>query len=222
VRVVHKSTAGSEETDTAIVTLDQNLPVERIPNHDAIGLDRLLEQFSGSVNLRALLSTYLGSAQDFEDTAYQIINARSLDIVSGHRLDGLGQIVNVPRSGLNDEEYRLRIRAELAVLTSQGSIEDLTAILQLLLGMPSPPDIQIDEYYPKAIYMRARDWIVDEDPAVIGNLLRRAVSAATYLQFIYTSVEADDDDLFRFSDTNGASEFGSSHGYSNGLFTGAR
>jgi hypothetical protein len=180
-----------------------------------------LEQFKGSVQLRNLVSSYLGGAQDFEDVAYQIINARSLDIVAGYQLDGLGQIVNLPRSGLEDEEYRLRIKAELAVLTSQGSIEDLTVILQLLIGMPSPPDIQIDEYYPKAIYMRARDWIVDEDPVVITNLLRRAVSAATYLQFIYTPDEADDDDLFRFSNTTDTPEFSSSKGFGNGTLAGA-
>ena len=187
----------------------------------ADGLDLLLEQFSGSVQLRSLLSSFLNRAQDFEDAAHPIIDARNLDVATGHRLDGFGQIANIPRGGLSDDDYRLRIQAELAVLTSQGSIEDLTAILQLLIGMPSPPDIQIDEYCPKAIYMRARDFIVDEDPAVIGNLLRRAVSAATYLQFIYTPAEADDDDLFRFSDTSGTPEFSSSKGFGNGTFAGA-
>jgi len=151
-----------------------------------------------------------------------LINARSLAIVSGDRLDGLGQIVNVPRSGRTDEEYRLRIRAELAILLSQGTTEDLIGVLQLLLGLSSPPDIQIDEYYPKAIYMRARNFIVNEDPDMIANLLRRAVSAATNLQFIYTTTESDDDDLFRFSDTNGTSETSSSHGYSNGTLAGAK
>jgi hypothetical protein len=222
VRVVHKYSAGSEEEDTFTVTLDSTLPVVRDDTHTATGLDRMLDQFDGSVNLRHLASSYLDQAQSLEDVAYQLINARSLAIVSGDRLDGLGQIVNVPRSGRTDVDYRLRIRAELAVLLSQGSLEDLIAVLQLLIGMPSPPSIQIDEYYPKAIYMRARNFVVDEDPVMIANLLRRAVSAATYLQFIYTTVEADDDDLFRFSDTNGTSETSSSHGYSNGMFTGAK
>jgi hypothetical protein len=213
---------GTPESWTLSRTISPALSTVHDGTHTATGLDRMLDQFDGSVNLRLLASSYLDQAQSLEDVAYQLINARSLAIVSGYQLDGLGQIVNVPRSGRNDTDYRLRIRAELAVLLSQGSLEDLIAVLQLLIGMPSPPSIQIDEYYPKAIYMRARNFVVDEDPVMIASLLRRAVSAATYLQFIYTTVEADDDDLFRFSDTNGTSETSSSHGYSNGMFTGAK
>jgi len=207
---------------SASYTLSSILPIVRDDAHTVTGLDRMLDQFDGSVNLRLLASSYLDQAQSFEDVAYQLINARSLAIVSGDRLDGLGQIVNVPRNGRTDEDYRLRIRAELAILLSQGTTEDLIGVLRLLLGLSSPPDIQIDEYYPKSIFMRARDFIVTEDPDMVTALLRRAASAATNLQFIYTTTESDDDDLFRFSDTNGTSETSSSHGYSNGMFTGAK
>jgi len=213
---------GTPETHRYSWGVSYVLPVLRNGAHTATGLGRLLEQFKGSVRFRALLSSYVDGVQDFEDVAYQIINARRLDIAAGYQLDGLGQIVNVPRGGRDDEDYRLRIRAELAIILSQGTTEDLIGVLRLLLGLASPPDIQIDEYYPKAIFMRPRNFIVNDDPATIAALLRRAASAATNLQFVYSQTESDDDDLFRFSDTNGTSETSSSHGYSNGTYTGAK
>lgn len=193
-----------------------------VSDHTATALDRMLEQFQGSVNLRLLASSYTDQVQELENAAIQLLHDRSLDAGTGHRLDGLGQLVGITRSGEDDEAFRLRIRGELAVLNSQGSLENLIAIMQLLLELPDPVDIQIDEYFPKAIYMRPRDFIFTGDPDLIATLLRRAVSAATYIQFIYTSTEADDDNLFRFSDTNGSSEFASPHGYSNGTYTGAK
>ena len=182
----------------------------------------MLQQFEGSGDLRALASSFLARAQDFEDAIHPLFAERDIANMTGHRLDGLGQVVKVVRGGRTDDEYRLRLRAEMAVLTSQGSLEDLITVLRLLIDMDTTGSIQIDEYAPKSIYMRARDFIVTEDPVVVTALLRRAVSAATDLQFIYTTAEAADDDLFRFSDTNGTSETSSSHGYSNGLFTGAK
>jgi len=191
---------GTPETWTSSYTVDPVLPVPYNSAHVDTGLGRLLEQFKGSVRFRALLSSYVDGVQDFEDVAYQIINARRLDNAAGYQLDGLGQIVNVLRGGRSDTDYRLRIRAELAIILSQGTTEDLIGVLRLLLGLASPPDIQIDEYYPKAIFMRPRNFIVNDDPATIAALLRRAVSAATNLQFVYSQTENDDDDLFRFSD----------------------
>jgi hypothetical protein len=205
---------GTPETWTASYTVSPVLGVDHYePAHTATGLGRLLEQFQGSVNLRSLLSTYLDGAQDFEDVAYQIINARSLDIVSGHRLDGLGQIVNLPRSGLSDEDYRLRIRAELAVLTSQGSIEDLITILSLLIDLGTPPDVEIVEYFPKTIAMRPVDFVLTDDPNIIGVLLKRTVSAATRLWFVYS--ENLDDETYQLSSLPTTVETSSLLGLSN-------
>ena len=61
-------------------------------------------------------------------TAHLHVNCESaLYIFKGHgtfmtgdRLDGLGVIVDVLRGGRGDDAYRLRIRAELAILKSKG------------------------------------------------------------------------------------------------------
>jgi len=163
------------------------LPVVHDSTHDATGLGRMLDQFNDSTNLRLLASSYLDQAQSFEDVAYQLINAKSISVVAGYQLDGLGQIVSVPRSGRSDTDYRLRIRAELAVLTSQGSIEDLIAVARLLLGLATPPPLEIVEYDPKTVYMRLVDTVLAEADAIIaGPLFRRTVSAATEMLFVYS------------------------------------
>jgi hypothetical protein len=192
-----------------------------VDNHTETALDRLLGQFCDSTNLRALAASYVDRFQDLEDAGTRLINERGIGTATGARLDGIGSVFAVPRGGRTDEEYRLRLQAEIAVLSSHGSLEDLIGVLVLLLGLSDPPSIQIDEYFPKSIFLRVRDFIVTEDTDFIATTLRRAVSAGTFLQFIHTLTEADDEDLFRFSDTNGTSETSSSHGYSNGTFTGA-
>jgi hypothetical protein len=202
---------GTPETWAASYTVAPILSSVYEGAHVATGLDRLLDQFDGSVNLRLLASSYLDQVQGFEDIAYQLINAKSLAVVSGNQLDGLGQIVNVTRSGRSDEDYRLRIRAELAILTSQGSTEDLITVARLLLLMASPPPLEIVEYDPKTVYMRPTDTEIDEaDALVAGPLLRRTVSAATEMLFVYS--EYPDATTFTLSSQGATTESSASLG----------
>ena len=168
---------------------------EKIANHLEQGLGLLLYQFEDST-LRSLLSPFLAQVQDLEDAAHPVVDARNIDSATGHRLDGIGQIVNVKRKGRADEEYRIWIRAELSILKSRGTSNDLINVLQLLLGMPSP-DIQLDEYFPKAVYLRARNTRIPSGADTVADLLRRAAPAATKLVFVY-GVQDRDSDLFAY------------------------
>jgi hypothetical protein len=183
------------------------------PDHTDTALDRMLEQFQGSVNLRALASSYVDQAQVLENATIQLLHDRSINTATGHRLDGLGQLANIPRGGLGDEDYRLRIRVELAVLTSQGSIEDLIVVLSLLIDLGTPPDVEIVEYFPKTIAMRPVDFALTDDPNIIGVLLKRAVSAATRLWFVYS--ENLDDETYQLSSLPTTVETSSLLGLSN-------
>ena len=129
----------------------------------AQGLDRLLDQFDGSVNLRLLATSYLNQVQELEDAAYPLLAERSLANATGDRLDGFGAIVNVSRGGRDDTTYRLRLSAELAILTSQGSIEEILTIAQLLIQMDTA-DYEVIEYVPKTLYLSPEDYAFTPEP----------------------------------------------------------
>ena len=118
--------------------------------------------------------------------------------------------------------HRLRIRGELAILKSTGVIADLTATLQVLLGTATP-DFLVNEYYPKTVYVRARNIdTTGTDMAQVLALLRRALPAGSDLHLIYSTSEADDANLFRFSSTSGTPELSSTKGFGNGTLTGVQ
>jgi hypothetical protein len=190
--------------------------------HTAEARAQLLEQFQNSEDLKALLSVFVDQVQDLENATQPIIDARDIDTMTGDRLDGLGEIVNVSRGGTSDTAYRLRIRAELAILRSNGSEADLVNILLLLLAMDTK-DIQFDEYYPKTVYMRPRNTDIGaNDMSLVNTLMRRATPVGTELHIIYSTAETDDDNVFRFSDTSGTPELASTKGFGNGTLDGVQ
>jgi len=151
----------------------------------ADALEQMLDQFDGSVNLRLLAASFLDQVQQFEDDIWPLLAERSLALATGHRLDGLGQIADLNRSGRNDADYRLALTAEFAVLQSNGTAEELIAIAQLMVQMGTA-DYEVIEYYPKGFYIRPVDHALTVDPSLIGTMLDRAISAATTMSFVYS------------------------------------
>jgi hypothetical protein len=169
----------------------------------ADGLARLLQQFEGSVKLRAWIGSYLNQIQALEDAAWPILGERSLAAATGHRLDGVGQIFQVFRGGRNDTDYRLAIQAEIAILLSTGTAEDLLEIAQLMIVMGTP-DYFLTEYFPKSVYLRPINHILVQDAAFVTAMLKRSVSAATTLLFVYAL--SADTAVFRLSSQVSSSE----------------
>jgi hypothetical protein len=152
----------------------------------ADALAQMLDQFDGSVNLRLLAASFTDQAQQFEDDIWPLLAERSLALATGHRLDGFGQIANLDRSGRNDDDYRLALTAEFAVLQSNGTAEELITIAQLMVQMGTA-DYDVREYYPKGFYIRPVDHVLTVDPVLVGTMLDRAVSAATTMSFVYSN-----------------------------------
>lgn len=184
--------------------------------HTETALSRLLEQFGGSVNLRLFVRSWVDRVQECEDAATQLLHDRTVFAASGAQLDGVGQLVAVGRDGRTDEDYRLRLRGELAILFSQGSTEDIIDIFALLftpVPPDDPPNPEIVDYYPKTLYIRPIDHTLTDDPVAVAALLRRAVPAATELLFVYAL--HDDNELFTLSTQGAVSESSGTLGLTN-------
>lgn len=105
------------------ITLDDEI-VEK-------GLDELLGQYAESSNLRALLSIILEPYRVLESTMYDLFWNTTLDGAQGVQLDRYGRVVDEPRNGLADSEYRRFINVRLLVLYSQGEAARLRRIVAL-------------------------------------------------------------------------------------------
>jgi hypothetical protein len=192
-----------------------------VTNHVELGLNMLLEQFRDSTNLRGVLEALFDQIQDLEDAVQPIIDARNIDDATADRLDCIGQLVQVPRDGRSDDAYRIRIRAELAILNSDGTTEDLIAVLQALLALATPDDILVNEYFPKTIYIRPQNLVVSAaDAAIINTAMNRAKPAGTELHLVYTDTASSDETLFRFSDVADTTETNVTHGFDAGVLAG--
>lgn len=84
---------------------------------DYKGVSRLAFQFRNSVNLKALIQAFVEEFNELELSGLQLLNERYIDTAVGVQLDGIGEIVGLPRP---------KTTIELAGLF--GFLEDDTAL----------------------------------------------------------------------------------------------
>jgi len=214
VRMDTEDSGTGVDSDAANYTVDPILAPPKM-DYTEEGLDRLLDQFDGSVNLRLLAASYLQQAQDLEDAAWPILAERGLANMTGDRLDGLGDNIGLKRSGRDDDDYRIAITAELMVLRSNGTADELIAILTVLfLIHPTSIDIEFLELFPKTVYFRLVNLPMIFLPAGtadrVADTLRRAVSAATELLYVFSM--RVDNETFTLSSQGAVTESSSAMG----------
>jgi len=153
------------------------------------GIDRLIEQFKGSVNLVALLTSYLNQCQALEDAAWPLLGERSLDNATGDRLDGIGELINLPRGGRDDTAYRLALQVEFAIIRSNGTEAAIMEIVDLVMQAPST-DYEFTEYAKTVVIRPINDDFSGFTANPAAARLRRAVSAGTKI-FLVAALRLD-------------------------------
>ena len=221
LRVEHTVSTTPQATSSSAYTVTPIInSTGLVTDHTEEAQGNVLSQFEDATTLADLIASYTDRVQELEFAVFPVMSARSIDYATTDRLDGIGQILDVARQGRTDVGYRLRLRAELLILKSNGTVDELIAILQALASMPTKT-IVIDEYDPKTIYMRIQNFAVSfEDATIMKSLLDRARPAATELHLIYSSTTQTDEHIFRFSDTYGTGELSSDHGFNNSEIVG--
>jgi|6_EtaG_2_1085325.scaffolds.fasta_scaffold01055_2 hypothetical protein len=105
------------------------LPIE---NHEEQALARLFSYQKDYVNLRGVISIFAEAVQEIEDLLYSMISDTTLDMAAGATLDMWGALLNEPREGLSDIEYKKLIYTRGATRNSPGTAEDLFYIFNRL------------------------------------------------------------------------------------------
>ena len=154
--------------------------LERKTTLTAEAVANLVEQFRQADNLAAFISAFVDQIQDAEDGAFELITERTLDAAEGVQLDGIGQIVGLERGGLTDDAYRVRLRAQILINSSSGTINEILEIVVLL----EPTITDFFELEPATIITVIYD--ITEDAALIASVIRDARSAGVKSDLHYS------------------------------------
>ena len=123
--------------------------IEFVTDWIGTALDLLVQQFKDKQKINDFLSCILEEAQVLEDAFKQLYELRSLDTAFGAQLDGLGDILALPRNGLDDEDYRIALKFQALLNASKGEPETLIEALKVFTRST---DVQYFELYPAACY----------------------------------------------------------------------
>jgi hypothetical protein len=96
---------------------------------------RLYQQFKSSVSWQQWCDEVLGPQfQDLEDAGQTLLTLLSIEDSEGVQLDNIGRHIGQPRSGVDDETYRLYLSARVLANKSDGTAEDIFKVLRALYG----------------------------------------------------------------------------------------
>lgn len=151
------------------------MTITPITTHETDALARLLQQYKGSTNLRAILSAFVGQVQELEDVLNDLPDTRSIDTATGASLDKIGGTVGMPRPlGTDDDVYRVLILGRIGLNISQGETERVIGMYSLFTQSDA---VQMQEYQPASISLMSDGAIVPGVEDMLGEFLE-AVTAA--------------------------------------------
>ncbi len=131
-----------------------------------------------SNKITKLITAIVGAGvQPIEDALTQLLTQRTLDTAVGAQLDAIGVIVGQARGGLDDDTYRLYLRARIAVHRSNGTFNDLIKVATLLVDDDAAMIVIHNEGTATVRLFVSNVVLTDDIAAVIANFEQSAVSA---------------------------------------------
>ncbi len=144
-------------------------------------------------NVEKFLGAVLAPIQDVEDALQQLKTGRSIDTAVGAQLDAIGKLVGQSRDGVTDDEiYRRYIRARISTNKSDGLIEDILTIADLIVYDDDAEYLIINQ--GAAAFVLRLGGIVPSDELVellISFLRRGAAGGVRVILEYYSSPIAD-------------------------------
>lgn len=132
-------------------------------------------QFKDAANMKAFIEIMADQIQDLEDAQFEVLTEVSdLTVAVGEQLDNLGRIVNEPRNGKTDTDYRIAIAGRINLNLSEGTGEDLIA---LVLGIVTPNTIEIADSGIAHFDLTIQDPITLEE-GILSNIFVQSGKAA--------------------------------------------
>jgi hypothetical protein len=124
--------------------------------------------------------------QELEDAIYDVITKRWLDNATKGQLDTLGKLVGEPRYSRTDTQYQTAIRGRILTNRSQGTIEDLLRLIELM----RPGVIYELDGGPASFTFRT-DAVAHDLDAVVVPFLQDAAAAGVGVEILAPSSSAN-------------------------------
>lgn len=159
-----------------------------VPDHVALALGRLCEQFKGKPNIASLLTALVTPTQALESCLWQLLTLRRPLTASGAQLDLIGKLVGQARNGSSDSDYARFISARIATNNSKGRVEDLIAITKLVLNIATIVIIVTRDGAATARVTTLNIAITDTVAAIVASFLQTAVAAGVRVVYQWSNV----------------------------------
>lgn len=188
-----------------------NYPVTR--NTDVAGsiLGILLQQFKGKPRIEGIAAAFGLEAQALENALYQLLTEINLDYGVGTQLELIGKLLRVKRRGLSDIAYRLRLRVEILINASAGTIDDLLAIVRAASALVGDASYSLAEESPATVTVYFNGTVTDAFLSELFYFLNRARALGVALLLSYG---ASDENTFTFASIDSAEVASASKGWS--------
>jgi hypothetical protein len=165
-------------------------------DHVAEALERLPQQFKTDTSVVSLLTALVRPCQSLETALQDMLVDRAVDTAVGAQLDIIGRLVGQARNGLDDDVYRLHIKARIKTSRSHGTVADLLTIAKLVIG--STVRVVVRNRRITDVWLTVPDEPVNDDVADAAiTFLRLAVAGGVRLVLV-TSV-SEPEARFRFN-----------------------
>lgn len=122
-------------------------------NHIEEAKERIIYQYKNSKNLKSVIQIIAERWNQFENQDSNFRNKLNIDYASGELLDLIGSIIGLKRgevaNGEDDYIYRIMLKAEIGIKSSQTTFEDIFSIWRILVLRDW--NVEIREVYPAEI-----------------------------------------------------------------------
>lgn len=98
-----------------------------LPDHTAKAIKHLALHLRKPF-IEKLVQLFNEELNEIETALYDLVRLRQIETATFAQLDVLGQIIGLQRQGLDDESYRIGLKAQLLVNRSSGGPEEIYAI----------------------------------------------------------------------------------------------
>lgn len=124
----------------------------KITDHTVRALARRPERDKDKTNIALLISSFADQIQETENAWYQLFEERNITSAVGDQLDDLGLIVDQPRNGTTDADYRMRLSARIAANNSDGLLDDFIRVARGVINDPTL-SIRLENTFPAGLTM---------------------------------------------------------------------
>jgi hypothetical protein len=166
---------------------------------------------SDHTNVQKFVAALVGPFQDIENMFHQLVAMRDVNTSIGVHLTTLGNIVGRGRNGVSDDEiHRRYVRAQILTNKSDGVIDDLIRIAELVV-FDDNAEYVVDNQGAAALVLRVED--IALTPAVVKvliTMLRKAVKGGVRIILEYWPSTAT---RFRFAPFGGGASSGAGWGF---------